>query len=246
MRSGESNQDSALGCAAYVCSTRSTPRADGRIAVNIALPVVAGGISTAIFAVSALPMLIKAVPPKDKTSYSLGSIVLSNVGNVFHSIYVVHLPAGPLWALHSFYLVSTALMLVWYLRYAPRRGRREVRRSQRRRNRRRDRGRTCRRGSLLTAHAGASPDPPGSVWVPADFAVVRVGSVIATAWTPPRQCNSGDSVVTALRRQRRSATTPSHSPTVRRCRSRTLSEAVAGRCRRGGIGGAPLRVRRRA
>jgi hypothetical protein len=25
--------------------------------------------------------------------------------------------AGSVWALHTFYLVSTALMLVWYLRY---------------------------------------------------------------------------------------------------------------------------------
>jgi hypothetical protein len=30
---------------------------------------------------------------------------------------VFHLPAGPIWALHSFYLLSTALMLAWYLRY---------------------------------------------------------------------------------------------------------------------------------
>jgi hypothetical protein len=48
--------------------------------------------------------------------------VLSNVGNVIHSIYVFHLPAGPVWVLHCFYLVSTGLMLLWYLRYAPRVG----------------------------------------------------------------------------------------------------------------------------
>jgi hypothetical protein len=30
---------------------------------------------------------------------------------------VFHLPAGPIWVLHTFYLVSTALMLIWYLRY---------------------------------------------------------------------------------------------------------------------------------
>ena len=34
-----------------------------------------------------------------------------------HSVDVFHLPAGPVWVLHSFYLVSTVLMLVWYLRY---------------------------------------------------------------------------------------------------------------------------------
>jgi len=90
--------------------------------MNTALPVVAGAISTAVFALSALPMLVKAARTKDMTSYSLGNIVLSNVGNVVHSIYVFHLPAGPVWVLHSFYLVSTGLMLLWYLRYAPRGG----------------------------------------------------------------------------------------------------------------------------
>jgi len=90
--------------------------------MDVALPVVAGAISTAVFALSALPMLVKAARTKDMTSYSLGNIVLSNVGNVVHSIYVFHLPAGPVWVLHSFYLVSTGLMLLWYLRYAPRGG----------------------------------------------------------------------------------------------------------------------------
>jgi hypothetical protein len=31
--------------------------------------------------------------------------------------YVFNLPAGPIWLLHAFYLVTTGLMLVWYLRY---------------------------------------------------------------------------------------------------------------------------------
>src|SRR4029434_2269609 len=86
--------------------------------MDVALPFVAGAISTAVFAISALPMLVKAARTKDMTSYSLGNIVLSNVGNVIHSIYVFHLPAGPVWVLHCFYLVSTGLMLVCYLRYA--------------------------------------------------------------------------------------------------------------------------------
>jgi len=98
--------------------------------MNLALPVVAGAISTAVFAFSALPMLMKAARTKDMTSYSLSNILLSNVGNVAHSIYVFHLPAGPVWVLHCFYLVSTGLMLVWYVRYAPRRGGRGLLRSQ--------------------------------------------------------------------------------------------------------------------
>jgi uncharacterized protein with PQ loop repeat len=81
------------------------------------LPVVAGAISTSLFAISMLPMLVKASRTKNLSSYSLGNIVTSNVANVIHSVYVFSLPFGPIWLLHSFYLVSTALMLVWYLRF---------------------------------------------------------------------------------------------------------------------------------
>ena len=81
------------------------------------IPLLAGAVSTVIFAGGTLPMLVKAARTKDLSSYSLGNIVLSNLGNVIQSIYVFHLPAGPMWVLHTFYLVSTALMLFWYLRY---------------------------------------------------------------------------------------------------------------------------------
>ena len=79
--------------------------------------MLAGAVSTVIFALSTMPMLAKAARTKDLGSYSLGNIVLSNTGNLVYSVYVFNLPAGPIWVLHSFYLVSTALMLVWYLRY---------------------------------------------------------------------------------------------------------------------------------
>ena len=62
-------------------------------------------------------MLVKAYRTRDLSSYSLGNILLANVGNAVHSVYVFSLPAGPLWVLHSFYLASTALMLTWFLRY---------------------------------------------------------------------------------------------------------------------------------
>lgn len=81
------------------------------------LPTIAGAISIAIFALSTLPMLAKAYHTKNLASYSLGNILLSNVGNIIYSFYVFHLPPGPIWILHSFYLLSTGLMLVWYLRY---------------------------------------------------------------------------------------------------------------------------------
>ena len=85
--------------------------------MDTSLPVVAGAISTTIFALSALPMLVKAARTRDLSSYSLGNILLANAGNLIHSVYVFHLPVGPLWLLHSFYIVSTGLMLFWYLRY---------------------------------------------------------------------------------------------------------------------------------
>ena len=84
------------------------------------IPVLAGIASTVIFASSVLPMLVKARRTKDLTSYSLGNMLLANLGNAVYSVYVYSLPPGPIWALHSFYLASTALMLIWYLRYAVR------------------------------------------------------------------------------------------------------------------------------
>ena len=79
--------------------------------------VLAGSISTALFVVSALPMLYKAACTRDLGSYSLGNLLLANVGNGFYALYVFSMPVGPIWALHSFYMLSSALMLVWYLRY---------------------------------------------------------------------------------------------------------------------------------
>ncbi len=84
--------------------------------MELTLPVLAGMVSTAVFAGSVLPMLHKALRTRELSSYSLGNITLANVGNVVHSVYVFDLPPGPIWLLHSFYLVSSALMLYWYLR----------------------------------------------------------------------------------------------------------------------------------
>jgi len=85
--------------------------------MSASLPVLAGIVSTAIFASSTLPMLVKAFRTRDLASYSLGSLTLANAGNAVHSVYVFSLPAGPLWALHSFHVASTAFMLLWYLRF---------------------------------------------------------------------------------------------------------------------------------
>jgi hypothetical protein len=85
--------------------------------MDISLPIIAGAVSTTIFAASTLPMLAKAARSKDLSSYSFGNLGLSNLGNAVHSLYVFSLPAGPVWVLHSFYVVAALLMLVWYLRY---------------------------------------------------------------------------------------------------------------------------------
>lgn len=84
--------------------------------MDAGLAVLAGTISTVIFAGSVMPMVVKAVRSRDLASYSLGNLLLANVGNVVHSVYVFSLPPGPIWALHSFYLITTGLMLALYLR----------------------------------------------------------------------------------------------------------------------------------
>ena len=62
-------------------------------------------------------MLVKAVRTRDLASYSLGNLFLANLGNVVHSVYVFSLPTGPIWALHGFYLLTSAFMLAMYLRH---------------------------------------------------------------------------------------------------------------------------------
>ena len=79
--------------------------------------LVAGSVAAGIFMLSQLPMLIKAGRTKELGSYSALNIVLSNVGNVIYAVYVFSLPPGPIWAMHSFYLTATALMLFWYLQH---------------------------------------------------------------------------------------------------------------------------------
>jgi uncharacterized protein with PQ loop repeat len=86
------------GCPAYLC--------------RMDVPILAGMISTVVFAVSNLPMLRKALRTRDVSSYSLSSMLMINAANVAYSLYVFSLPFGPIWALHTFYLVSCGIMLV--------------------------------------------------------------------------------------------------------------------------------------
>lgn len=85
--------------------------------MELNLPVLAGTISSIIFFLGTFPMLHKAFRTRDLKSYSKGMLVLNNTGNLIHSVYIYSLPPGPIWGLHGFYLIVTALMLIWYLRY---------------------------------------------------------------------------------------------------------------------------------
>ena len=80
------------------------------------LAVLAGLASTTLFVVSYLPMLHRAWQTRDLRSYSRSSLVLANIGNLVHAVYVYSLPMGPIWFLHGFYLAASALMLGLHVR----------------------------------------------------------------------------------------------------------------------------------
>jgi hypothetical protein len=79
--------------------------------------VIAGLLSTGLFALGNIPMVVKAVKTQDLRSYSRKQILLNNAGNVIHWIYVASLPIGPIWLLHGFHTIVTMLMLFWHFRY---------------------------------------------------------------------------------------------------------------------------------
>src|SRR5680860_40339 len=79
--------------------------------------LIAGAVSTALFAASMVPMLRKAASTHDLEWYSLANLVTINIANIIHTVYVFALPIGPIWVLHGFYLVASALMLIWWARY---------------------------------------------------------------------------------------------------------------------------------
>lgn len=79
--------------------------------------LLAGTLATLLFALGYIPMLLRAFRTKDLRSYSLTNFLVTNLGNVFYWIYVSTLPFGPIWIMHSFYSVSSLLMLWWYVRY---------------------------------------------------------------------------------------------------------------------------------
>ncbi len=112
--------------------------------VGMDTPLIAGTVATVAFAVSNLPMLTKALRTRDVSSYSLPSLVIVNAANLLYSLYVFSLPFGPIWALHTFYLVSCAIMLTLCAR-----------------------ARSSRSRALLTDGRDAASGPPSDARAPA-------------------------------------------------------------------------------
>lgn len=81
------------------------------------LEVIAGTISTIIFTLSNIPMLLKVARTHSLHSYSYAYIVMNNTANLIHWFYILAMPPGPVWFLHGFYTISSMIMLFWYLRY---------------------------------------------------------------------------------------------------------------------------------
>jgi uncharacterized protein with PQ loop repeat len=81
------------------------------------ITTIAGTVSTTIFALSNIPMLIKAGRTKSLRSYSYTYIIMNNGANSLHWIYILSLPVGPIYVLHAFYTLAALLLLIWYRRY---------------------------------------------------------------------------------------------------------------------------------
>jgi uncharacterized protein with PQ loop repeat len=79
--------------------------------------LMAGSISSLFFISSNLPMLWKVFKTKNLRSYSFSHILLNNVGDIIYWLYISSLPIGPIWVMHTFYTITSILMLVGYIRY---------------------------------------------------------------------------------------------------------------------------------
>lgn len=81
------------------------------------IQVIAGSLAGFIFAAGSINMLLKSWQTKDLSSYSFGQMILNNVGNLIYWLYVISLPVGPIWLMHSFFTISSLIMLAWYIIY---------------------------------------------------------------------------------------------------------------------------------
>lgn len=82
-----------------------------------AVQLLAGSLSSGLFILSNVPMLVKALTTRDMRSYSLAQIAIANLGNLLYWLYVAGLPLGPIWFLHGFNSAVAVVMFACYLRY---------------------------------------------------------------------------------------------------------------------------------
>ncbi|MCB0173046.1 MAG: hypothetical protein KDJ97_21140 [Anaerolineae bacterium] len=79
--------------------------------------IIAGIISSLIFAGSNIPMLWKVYRTHDVRSYSWLNVLMINIGNLIYWLYVSTMPFGPIWVLHTFYTVSSGVLLTLFVRF---------------------------------------------------------------------------------------------------------------------------------
>ena len=83
----------------------------------------AGAVSTVLFTLSIAPMVWRAARTQDLASYSREHLLVTYLFTLVHTGYVVSLPPGPVWLLHTVHVTSTALMLLWKVQHDRRIGR---------------------------------------------------------------------------------------------------------------------------
>lgn len=81
------------------------------------IQLMAGSISSLIFMMGSLTMVIRAWRTRDMQSYSAAMLILNNIGNIIYWVYLLSLPLGPVHVLQAFYTVTTVFMLVWWVLY---------------------------------------------------------------------------------------------------------------------------------
>lgn len=82
--------------------------------------IIAGSLSSLMFASGTVSMLVKVWRTHDLRSYSRAQIILNNIGNLIYWLYVWSLPVGPVWILHGFFTASSLVMLIAFHVYCTR------------------------------------------------------------------------------------------------------------------------------
>jgi hypothetical protein len=99
-------------------SWQSEARAKGNRMTIDHLQFLAGSLSSLIFISSNFPMLWKVIKTRNVKSYSLGQILLRNLGNWIYWIYIASLPIGPAWTLQGLLTLSGLILLACYFLFS--------------------------------------------------------------------------------------------------------------------------------